>query len=194
MPYDSENRIVYGPQARRVRSWSRGVLLDYLEAKLNDPDGPYYNRLGLSEGRHVVCTGVGDIAEANYADVANSPVVFAALGPKQPVMPGGRRIGGVQYKGSRHSITLALDMAVAAPDVEDFNPDNDDTGAIADADEEFAEFVCDCLERGFMDLTNLGLQSVSIEADDEAQRAGIGRNPHRVSFLVMTLDDYEPTP
>jgi hypothetical protein len=191
MPYDATNHVLYGIDAHQARAYGRTVLLNYMKAQLNDSNGDFYEPLNLSPSRLVVATGVVDIAVANYDAPNNPPVILGTMGKKRP-MKSGKTINGTHYDGWRHYIEATYDFQCNANEASDSNPDNDNLATIVEAEEKLAEFACSVVENGESDLIALGLHGVTIEPDEEAQRAGMGRNPHKVRFLIVTTLGYTP--
>ena len=196
MPFNEINRVIYGDDARRAPSWARDRLVDYLDEKLNDPDGPYYEPLGLSETRTVTVSGVAAIADALYSvpegeEAAPNPVVFVGQGSARAER-GGKTIGGTAYRGQRWHIELELDSGVMDANIADTDPASDNPADQAHADEALADAVTDCLTRGRSELLALGLIAVRITNHEAAQRANVGRNPRLVCCTVIALDAYTP--
>lgn len=192
MGFDAANKVFYGDDARRPRVAARDALLAFVAGKMNDDAGPYYGPLGLSESRQVVYTGVPDIADANYADAACSPVVFGMLAESGQAMPGGKTIGGTAYKGQRVPVELVLDFATQQPATDDGDPVNDNVAENQEADEMLAEYAREIIESGFGELDALGLLAAHVEPDAENIRAGAGRNPLRFRCTVIVLPTYSP--
>ncbi len=193
MGFSATYRVVYGDDARRAASWACDQLVDYITDKLNDAEGPYYEGLGLSESRLVEVSKVAAIAEAIYNGAEALPVVVLAVGPSTS-RPSGRNIGSSHYKGTFWNLVFHLDSGVrdASPDDSDLTADN--VADEAALDTLLADYVTDIFARraNTIALAALGLCDVRIIRDEEAQRAGEGRNPQIITCGVLALDDYAP--
>jgi hypothetical protein len=196
MPLETTHKVFYGSEARRIRSAARNAFVSWLDGKLNDPEGDYYEALGLGtpledgedgEVLEVIVTGSAKHAARLFDGADGTPVVYVRLGPSEEWMPYGQTIDGVTRKGKRHEITLDVDMGINEVD-----SDNENALTEAENDSELADFVLDAISKGGSELADVGLHNVEVKPDTENQRAGVGRNPHIVKFFAISLDNYNP--
>ncbi len=171
--------------------WGQNTFLAFVRSALNDPAGPYYEALKLAEERPAIVSAARRVAAALYADKDSGPVVFSMLGPGENTSSG-KTIGGTFYEGQRVGVTLKLDMGVNDASPEDPDEEEDNVADEAAMDAMLGGFVRDIVRRGFAELAALGLNNIAILPDEENQRAGVGRNPHIVTFFVKTVDNWTP--
>lgn len=186
MPYDSTQKVIWGPDALTPEKWARKTFCDWLMARLNDAEGPYAAPLGLTAEREAIVTDNGQIAKAMYDDENSPPVVSVMQGPVDGI-DFDREIAGATYKGRHIDLQCILDMGVR-----DAQPNTDNVAMQRADDSNLAGFVADAVRRGFNPLNLLGLFNCEIEPDTEKQRAGQGRHPMQLTFFIQTLDDWTP--
>lgn len=187
MPYDAANNVLYGLDARRPRAYALSTALAFLRDRLNDADGPYYEELNLTGDRPVVATDNMVVAAALYDQSgADLPIVYGYVGASTSQLTG-KKIGGTDYEGKRHSITLRFDSGVN----DSASDENESPVAKLGADRTLADFVIDALEEGLEELTAVGLQNVDVKPDEQAQLAGRGRNPVVMTCFVMAIKGYD---
>lgn len=172
MPFDSALQAFTGLEARAPRETAREAFIAVLSAVLNDAQGPHYAPLGLSPARLVLVTP--SRAEVGERYASGAPVVFVLAGPEEC-------FGKVHR---RHKITLDLDFGVKVT----LAANRSAATAQEVADAQLAGAVADAVRAATAPFKAAGLNLVTIAPDTEGQRAGRGRNPHRVMLWLSTLD------
>lgn len=183
MPLDTAGHFFYGPDARTIWKTTRNTFMDTLRAALNDVEGDYQGSIG----KPVTVTPSEKLAGLLYDDDSDEALIYvvrAALSDST----WGKTIGPTFYEGKRYEISLTLDFSMGAP----LDPDSpvDET----EADQDLADALSYFIKASVSQFNALGLHNIAIVPDAEKQSAGIGRNPHRVSFLAFALNDYSPSP
>jgi hypothetical protein len=138
-------------------------------------------------------TDESQIAQALFQKGDKSPVVFVMQGPDNTSV-NGRTIDGTFHPGTRHEITLNLDLGASDRGTLDAAAFNDPT-TVSNAlgveliDSNLSDYVFDAVIRGQVELDAMGLNDLKIAPDLAAQQAGRGRNPQTVTLFVRTVDD-----
>lgn len=176
MPYDTTLGAFTSPESERIQETAREVLCTALAARLNAPESPLAGRLS----QPVNVTHEAKFASAQSKKPEAAPAIVFVLRGKRDARPWGRNLpdgsGSTFFRpGQRYDLTFRLDCATNNPAVSDT--------VLADA-------LCDAIEDHVEAFNLLGLHNIEIEADQEAQNAGSGRNPHLLRCLVFAL----PTP
>lgn len=171
MPYDPILGAFTGPEAGRVQETVREALCSALAARLNASASPLAGRLS----QPVLVTHEAKVASAQSKRPEAAPPIVFVLRGKREARPWGRNLpGGGFCPGHRFELAFRLDCATNNPAVSDT--------VLADA-------LCDAIEDNADAFNALGLHNIEIEADQEAQNAGSGRNPHLLTCLAFSLAD-----
>jgi len=182
MPLDPSSKAFYGPDARTPWKTTRNVLMDELRRVLNDPEDDFRTSIG----RPTTVTPSDELSRLLYDNSSDEAIIYVVRGTRQ-ASPSGRTIDGTFYPGTRYVITFPLDFSMGAQAVDPDSPVD-----ASEADQDLADALEYLILHRRDQFVALGLHDIDIEPDAESQRAGVGRNPHRISFIALTLHDYAP--
>jgi hypothetical protein len=184
-----QERVAYGINARIPAEWARLRFCAWLEGKLNDTAGPYFEALRLKltppDERRAIVTDNRKIARAMYSRATSPPVVMVSSLPSDDWMLSGQKIEGVFHHGKRHELSFDIDMGI-----NDATPGQVDVVSEERDDALLAAFVADAVREGYDELAQIGLNHAVMVPTNNA---GNGRHPHRMTFFVITLDDWAPS-
>ncbi len=180
MPLHTPTRAFYGPEAKRLWKTTRDAFIAALDSALNSDD------FQETINKPVVVTSSESLASALYDEEGDqSEAIIYVVRDRKESMPSGRKIDGQYYEGERHEMSFTLDFSMGETNAA--NP-----LAEAEADQDMADALSYFLKAHLSMFDAMGLQNIAISPDAEKQGAGVGRNPHRVSFLALTLPTYNP--
>jgi hypothetical protein len=182
MPLEPNSKFFHGAEARGIWKATRNVFMDTLRDALNDEQGDYQPGLNTE----VAVTSSEKLAADLYNQANDDAIIYVVRGKLDDSF-WGKKIGGTFYEGKRYEIELLLDFSMGP------NRSNPESPVdAAEADEDLADALCYFLKAHVSQFNALGLHNIEVEPDAEKQGAGIGRNPHRVTFLAFALDNYNP--